>query len=473
MRLICILLLSALGLAAKPNILFIFADDQCFDTISALSDEKIETPALDSLVREGTSFTNTYNMGAWNGAVCIASRTMILNGRTLWRAEEFDNKEGAVRLIEGEQTWPQLLEKAGYETYFAGKWHTKVPPIAIFDHIRNQRGGMPFDAPEGYNRPLADGSDTWDPADPAFGGFWGGGKHWSEVVADDAEEYFKIAAGSDKPFFFYLSFNAPHDPRQAPQEYLDKYPADEMILPANFLSEYPHMDSMGMIREDAGHTMLRDEALAPFPRTEHAVKVHRREYYALITHMDAQIGRILTALEKSGKKEETYIIFTADHGLACGQHGLLGKQNMYEHSLKPPLVLVGKDIPKNERRDALVHLQDVLPTTLELAGHAKPDYIEFESLLPIAKSEPGAKGRDYMLGSYVDSQRMIRVGDYKLIVYPKSNTLRLFNLTDDPLEVNDLINEESQSKRVKDLFGQLQKRLKEHGDPLDLSSVKI
>ena len=331
---------------------------------------------------------------------------------------------------------------------------------------------MPNQTKVGYRRPKADGSDPWDAADPKFEGFWKGGEHWSQVVAEDAELFFEEAAKKEEPFFFYLAFNAPHDPRQAPQDYLDRYPAAGMKVPESFLPQYPHMKAMGLLGK-AGKSVLRDENLAPLPRNEHMVQVHRREYYALISHMDTQIGRILAALEASGERENTIIIFSADHGLAVGEHGLLGKQNMYEHSVKPPLVLVGPGIPANEKREALVYLQDILATTLELAEVEKPEFVEFDSLLPLAKGAPDAKGRDSMIGSYINAQRMIRVGDYKLVVYPTSNTLLLFNLEEDPHEMNNLADEEAQKERVSELLEQLKTELKELGDPLDLSEIQI
>ena len=105
------------------------------------------------------------------------------------------------------------MKKASYGTYFSGKWHTKAQPEGIFDTIRHQRPGMPNQTPKGYQRPRSDGSDPWDATDSKFGGFWEGGTHWSEVLASDAELYFKEAAQKEEPFFFYLAFNAPHDPR--------------------------------------------------------------------------------------------------------------------------------------------------------------------------------------------------------------------------------------------------------------------
>ena len=165
--------------------------------------------------------------------------------------------------------------------------------------------------------------DTWKAADSLNGGFWEGGKHWSEVIKDDALDFLNKSSEKEDPFFMYLAFNAPHDPRQSPQSFLDRYPLEEIPLPDNWLPEYPYKDAIGNPKT------LRDEALAPFPRTPFAIKTHIREYYAIISHLDAQIGEILKALEASGKANNTYIFFTGDHGLSVGKHGLLGKQSMF------------------------------------------------------------------------------------------------------------------------------------------------
>ncbi|MEM8736201.1 MAG: sulfatase-like hydrolase/transferase, partial [Planctomycetota bacterium] len=360
---ICLTVVSAapkLQAADKPNILFIFADDQSFETIRALGNREIQTPNLDQLVREGTTFTHAYNMGSWSGAVCVASRTMLNSGRFLWRANKIHSSSKKEQ-AEG-RWWSEHMKQAGYRTYFTGKWHCKADAEASFDMARNIRGGMPKQTPEGYNRPLADGTDPWSPSDPKFGGYWKGGKHWSEVVADDTIDFINEAKNSDKPFFIYTAFNAPHDPRQSPAEYVDLYPLESIGMPKNFLPLYPHKDLIGL------GTKQRDEKLGTFPRTEICVKTNRQEYYAIISHMDAQIGRILAALEESGLRENTWIFFTADHGLACGHHGLMGKQNMYDHSLRVPFIAIGPDVAKNQTSPEPIYLQDVMATTLELAG---------------------------------------------------------------------------------------------------------
>lgn len=446
----------------RPNVVFIFADDQCFDTIASLGNKEIETPNLDSLARRGTTFTHAFNMGSWSGAVCVASRTMLNSGRFVWNANAIHNSSEAER--EAGRWWGEYMKSAGYRTYMTGKWHCKASAEKSFDVVRDVRPGMPNQTEAGYNRPAADGSDPWSPSDPKFGGFWKGGTHWSEVVANHADDFFEQAAEEDEPFFMYLAFNAPHDPRQSPAEYVNRYPLDEVAVPTNFLPIYPFAEEMG-----AGKR-LRDEKLAPFPRTHHAVKVHRQEYYAIITHMDEMIGRILESLEQSGKADNTWIFFTADHGLAVGQHGLFGKQNLYDHSVRVPLIVVGPGVAAGRRNAEPVYLQDIMPTSLELAHVDKPDHVEFHSLVPLL--EGGKSPYEAIYGGYLEKQRSVRTDRYKLIVYPEAKRLRLYDLQNDPLEMTDLAQDSSKQTVIRELFAKLQQLQKETNDTLDLTALK-
>ena len=443
----------------KPNIVFIFTDDQCFSTIAHLSDEQIETPNLDALARRGTTFTHAYNMGSWSGAVCVASRTMLNSGRFIWNANNIYSTSEKERQ-EG-RWWSEIMRSAGYRTYMTGKWHCRAKAEEAFDVARDIRPGMPKDTKTGYLRPADDGSDPWSPSDPKFGGFWEGGTHWSEVVANHADDFLKDAALREEPFFMYLAFNAPHDPRQSPQEFVDKYPPEKVQLPKNFSPLYPYHEAIGC------GPRLRDEKLAPFPRTPHAVKVHRSEYYALITHTDQMIGRILNAVEQTGKANNTWIIFTADHGLAVGQHGLLGKQNLYDHSVRVPFIVVGPDVEADKRIDEPIYLQDAMATTLALAEIPKPEHVEFQNLLPLL--EGGKSEHKAIYGAYLDKQRSIRTNKYKLIVYPKANAIRLYDIKSDPLEINDLADNPDMTNVIKRLFKELQSLQESLGDTLQLS----
>ena len=211
-----------------------------------------------------------------------------------------------------------------------------------------------------------------------------------------------------------------------------------------------------------------DEKLAPFPRTPFAVKTHLAEYYAIITHLDHQIGRIISELESLGLDDNTYIIYSADHGLGCGEHGLMGKQNMYEHSMKPPLIVVGPGIDANSNSDVPVYLQDILPTTLELSGIQKPDHVEFNSLWSLIQGKGREGSYPYIYGCYRDLQRMIRDEQYKLILYPKAGVRRLYDLLNDPFELNDLAGDAKYTDRMEDMFNQLELLGRSLDDTLNL-----
>ena len=457
----CSLSLSAFANNERPNIVFIFADDQCFETIRELGNQEIETPNLDRLVRQGTTFSHAFNMGSWSGAVCVASRTMLNTGRFVWNANAVHAKSEQER--EQGRWWSEYMKQAGYRTYMTGKWHCKANADKAFDVARDIRPGMPKATAAGYNRPAADGSDPWSPSDPKFGGFWEGGTHWSEVVANHATDFFSDAGKHESPFFMYLAFNAPHDPRQSPAEYVARYPASSILIPDNFQPLYPYASEIGC------GPKLRDERLAAFPRTPESIQVHRQEYYAIITHMDAMIGRVLDALNASGKADNTWIFFTADHGLAVGQHGLLGKQNMYDHSVRVPFIVAGPGIAKNQRINEAIYLQDVMPTTLELAGIEKPKHVEFNSLLPMLAG--GQSPYDSIYGCYLKKQRSIRTDQYKMIAYPEAKTLRLYDIKHDPLEKNDLAQEPGMKPILADLFRRLIALQDKMNDDLDLSAL--
>lgn len=473
----------------NPNIVFLFTDDQTFASVNSLGNEEIYTPNLDRMVNYGTTFTHAYNMGGWNGAVCVASRSMIISGAYLWNAKEQTTLWGKKDSVALQQKWPKLMEQAGYDTYMTGKWHVQAPANIIFSQTKHIRPGMPEDRrgelsaafkkwktesgdmtdwnsylPMGYARPASKNDTEWSSTDTLQGGFWEGGTHWSEVVRNDAIDFIDHAKTKEHPFFMYLAFNAPHDPRQAPQKFLDMYPLDSIQVPESFLPEYPYKDAIG------NQPTLRDEALAPFPRTEYAVKKHRQEYYAIISHLDEQIGFILDALEASGKMDDTYIFFGADHGLSVGQHGLLGKQSLFDHSIRIPMIVMGPDVPKNKRLHQDVYLQDIMASSLELADVDKPDYVQFNSFMDILSGE-NTMGNYHkgVYGAYMNLQRMIRKDGYKLLVYPKIDKVLLFDMKNDPNEMTDLSEQPRHKERVNALFKELVELQKTMNDSLDLS----
>ena len=243
-------------------------------------------------------------------------------------------------------------------------------------------------------------------------------------------------------------------------------PVDSIAVPASFLPEYPYKDDIN------NPAILRDEALAPFPRTEYAIRKHRQEYYASISHLDEQIGKILDALEASGEMDNTYIFFGADHGLSVGQHGLLGKQSLFDHSIRLPMMVLGPDIPKGKKIDVDVYLQDIMATSLELAGIEKPQYVEFNSFMDLIKGQ-NTEGHynNGIYGAYMDVQRMIRKDGFKLLVYPKIEKVLLFDLENDPEEITDVAGKPENSDKVNTMFKELLALQKVMGDELELTPL--
>ncbi|MBN8421252.1 MAG: sulfatase-like hydrolase/transferase [Verrucomicrobia bacterium] len=449
--------------AAKPNVLFLFADDLTYEAVRAFGHTDIDTPNIDRLAARGTTFTRAYNMGSWSGAVCVASRTMLNTGRSVWDAGavyKTTDKERQSGVL-----WSQLMSKAGYKTYMTGKWHVQTDATKIFDMVMDVRPGMPKTVPTAYNRPIAGQTDAWSPYDKSLGGFWEGGRHWSEVVNDHTITFLNDAKQQEKPFFIYAAFNAPHDPRQAPKEFQDMYPLSRIKVPENFIPEYPYKDTIGCSET------LRDEHLAPMPRTELAVKTHRSEYYALITHLDVQIGKILDALDANGQADNTWIFFTADHGLAVGHHGLIGKQNMYDDSVRVPFIVAGPGVDKGAKNDNAIYLQDVMATALDLAGAEKPQHVFFHSLLPLLKGTQKQSSYESVYGAYLELQRAVTHDDWKLIAYPKAKVLRLYHLSEDPQEMTDLAAKPEHAAKKKEMYARLVKLSADLGDKVDLQKV--
>ena len=451
------------SVSQKPNFLFMICDDLMFRTIHALNNHEVHTPNIDRLVSRGCAFTHSFHQGSWSGAVCIASRTMLNSGLTGFRAQKG---------VDHVHTWGQTLGIAGYDTYICGKWHLDTTVLQrSFKEMGPVGPGMLSSTPidgAAYDRPRPD--DTWEPWDESLKGHWIHTGLWRNEVPDriqhsDAmytdcfiDHLTNRAAKRDAPFFMYLGFNSPHDPRQSPREYVDRYPQDKIEIPPDYLPVHPF---------DQGDFTIRDEMLAPFPRTREAVQLHRREYYALITYVDAQIGRVLDALERSGKENNTYVILTADHGLAVGEHGLMGKQNLYDCSVRMPLLIVGPGIQAGRRVDHLVYQHCMYATTCELAGISVPEAVEFPSLAPLLRGgdEPVY---DEVFSYYLHYQRMVRTTTHKLIAYPQIYKIQLFDIEHDPWEMHDLADDPASAEIKKDVMGRLVKMQKELDDPLKL-----
>ncbi|MFQ5733743.1 MAG: sulfatase-like hydrolase/transferase [Planctomycetaceae bacterium] len=405
--------------AKKPNVLFLFTDDQRADTIAALGNPHIKTPNLDRLVKSGFTFHNAYCMGSTRGAVCLPSRTMLHSGRSLFRLKNVNTGPN----------FGKSMTAAGYETF----------------HI-SKRGNTPHALHKGF-----DHSSYLNDRKERAGGYAG------RTAANAFIEFFK-SRRKGKPFFAYLGFAGPHDPRGTNAEFRKLYDPAKMPLPANYKPFHPF---------DNGEMGVRDERLEKWPRTKAAVRKHLFDYYAMISHMDFQIGRIFKTLEDAGEFENTIIVFSSDHGLAIGSHGLFGKQNLYEHSMKSPLIFSGPGIPQG-KSDAFAYLFDIYPTVCDLVGAAIPKSLEGKSLRPVIAGRKTAV-RDTVFLAYRHVQRAVRRGDWKLIRYPQVNVTQLFNLRDDPYERRNLAGVARLAPKAKELLQRLKAQQKLYADTLPLT----
>lgn len=421
---------------ARPNVLFFFTDDQRFDTIRALGNSEIATPNIDSLVERGTAFTNAYIMGGTSNAICMPSRAMLMTSRTLFHLQDRGEDFSIDHVTLGE-----TLQRAGYNCWGTGKWHSTTSSFArtfnggaeIFFGGMDDHWNVPatnFDPTGKYESRIR---QTVDFADQTVAektaDHISAGKHSSELFCDAAIDYLQ-GYNEEHPFFMYVSFMAPHDPRTMPQAYLSMYDPNKIELPENFVPEHPF---------DTGNLRGRDEMLGGFPRTPDEVHRHIAAYYAMITHLDAQIGRVLDTLKETGHGDDTIIVFAADNGLAVGRHGLMGKQNLYDHSVHVPLIMSGPGIPQNEQREAFVYLLDIYPTLCDLLEVPIPDSVEGKSLVP-ALADSDEHIRDHLLYAYRQFHRGVRDERYKLIEYvvEGDRTTQLFDLQKDPMEMSNL-----------------------------------
>lgn len=435
----------------KPNVIFLLADDQTRNTINALGNSEVITPNLDRLVADGTFFKNAYIMGAMNGAVCAPSRAMLMTGRALFNIDPTGNTIDSTHT-----TLPKALGKEGYHTFHVGKWHNgKTAFTQSFDdgskiffggmHRQYQVPTYEFDKENDYSeKRLNTLSD----------------KHSSELYADAGvtflEEY-----DSEKPFFMYLAFQAPHDPREMPKEYLDMYDPDSISIPVNFKEMHPF---------DNGELDIRDEWLAGYPRTKEEIRANIAAYYAMITHLDAQIGRVLNTLEEKGLAENTIIVFAGDNGLAVGQHGLMGKQNLYEHSINVPLLFKGPGIPKGKTTDCFAYLFDIYPTLCDLTENDIPQTVQGKSLKPVLMATK-QQVREGMFFAYKNFQRAVRNDQYKLIKYNVNNEVvtQLFDLKNDPFETTNLADQSEFKEKLQEMTDLMSAQMTLNNDEANLN----
>ena len=458
---LAVLIISNSALAQQKksraiNILIIYSDDHSYRALGAAGNTDVLTPNLDKLAKSGLMFTQAHVMGGHQGAVCIPSRAMLLTGRYVNRLPG----DGST-IPDSIVSLPEVLRTQGYNTYHTGKWHSdKASHSRMFSTGGDIFfGGMHFPKFGGQEHPtvyLYDSTGVYDEKRKRTSDTYS-----TTLYADHAIQFLSSTTAKAKPFFCYVAFTSPHDPRTPPDKFSRMYDPEKIPLPANFLIKHPF---------DNGDLNVRDEQLLPVPRDPDAIKKDIALYYGMVSEMDAQVGRILETLEKSGLKENTLIVFAGDNGLAVGQHGLLGKQNLFEHSIRVPMILSGPGVPMNKKTDGFTYLSDITPTIFDYLQLPRPSSVEGRSLLPVIQ-DPSKKVRSSIYNVYGHWSRSIKSEDgFKLIVYNVDGiaTTQLFNLKIDPWESKDLSKEPVYREKIMQMRNLLKQQMAAAFDNLNI-----
>lgn len=410
---------------AQMNILFIESDDQSNQALGAYGNQSMITPNIDQLAKEGVSFTAAYNMGCWSPAVCIPSRTMLMYGQYLWESQKI-NKNNAPKSL------PEKLHDNGYYTFITGKWHAMGKKVnTIFDETGSIQPGQL----KTYNSE---------------------GGHITDITGQEAVNFIN-SYNKPQPFFAYVAFNAPHVPRQTEQKYYDMYPAKNMVLPPSVVDNTPLNPN---VKYQYTNNPLRSKTM------QNRVQQNN----AMVTHMDTRIGDIIKSLKEKGLYDKTIIVFTSDHGINFGENGVAGKVCLYEPSVTAPLIIKAPSISKNTKVSSRVYLQDIVPTLFDLLDLKTSEPTDFKSLEPLLSKKGKARPSIY-LAMFDDQRGIISSENEKLIVYPKTGDLELYNLKTDPWETKNLISNKQSKATIVKLLQQMKTWQERTGDKTDLTPI--
>lgn len=426
---------------SRPNVVFILTDDQGIWAAGCYGNPEIRTPNIDRLAAAGVRFENFF----CTSPVCSPSRATFLTGRIPSQhgvhdwirdgnvppdeemlSEPMRETFPALPYLEGQVSYTDIMAQRGYTCGISGKWHLgdSLHPQHRFEHwFVHQRGGGPYN-----NAPMVrEGRLVNEPG------------YVTNVITEDALGFLEAHAHTDKPFYLSVHYTAPHSPwiGEHPQDIVDSY------------DDCPFKSCP----QEAKHpwaTSLSDRCLG----NREALK----GYFAAVTAMDMDVGRILNRIEELGLREDTLVIFTSDNGYSCGHHGFWGKGNgtfplnMYENSIKVPLIMGHTGhIPEGKSISALVSGYDFMPTLLEYVGVPLPvrQNLPGQSILHLLSGGPETDRESVVVYDEYGPTRMIRTTDWKYVHRHPYGPHELYDLANDPDERQNLIDEPAQRQRIK------------------------
>ncbi len=424
----------------RPNILFVFTDDQAQDCVGCLGNPHIQTPNIDQLAADGVLFNNAFV----TTAICCSNRACILTGQHMRRhgIEDFQKPLSAAAMS---QTYPVLLRDSGYRTGFLGKFAV----------------GRDSDELRQLSLP-AEQFDWWYgfPQSINFLQQDAGGKHYLTTRMEEEAVKFLKSQPKDQPFCLTVALKEPHGPTNYFDPDIEDAYSDAIIPPpATFTRD--HYDALPeFIQKSLG-------GAGGVERLEDPEKLLRqmRTAYRLITRADLALGRLRNALQENGFDQNTVVIYTSDHGSFQGAHGLTGKWLMHEESIRVPFVIYDprSESKKNQRRDEMVLTIDLAPTMLALAGVDIPPAMQGRSLVPLLvadKTVDAWRSDWYYEHTYanppehaIPKSEGVRSADWKYVRYTdfQPPVEQLFHLADDPLEEHDLAADPQHSEQLQKL----------------------
>ncbi|TWU23932.1 Choline-sulfatase [Novipirellula galeiformis] len=450
---------AAVTVPTRPNVLFLISDD-LNNAVGCYRHPLVKTPHLDRLARRGVRFERAY----CQYPLCGPSRNSMLTGLYPNSTGIHQNSQIFRQTIPSHLALPQAFRLDGYFAARIGKLYHYNVPKSVGTNGHDDPGSWELELnPAGCDR-LLEEPDIFSLRKNAFGGTlsWyasprGDRLHTDGMLADDACWVLeRCAKRNDRPFFLAVGFYRPHTPYVAPKPYFEQYDRTQMPLVANVQDDVKDLPKAALGSHKKEHERLTD------PLRREAIQA----YFASITFMDAQVGRVLDRLESLGLAENTIVVFTSDHGYHLGEHGLWQKMSLFEESARVPMIIAAPGAAENKVAPSPVGLIDLYPTLTELCGVKSPGNLQGQSLVPILK-DPAQKGRGWTLtqvarggGKNRFFGYSLRTPQWRYTEWDEGKAGReLYDHDADPTEQNNLADAESHAATVKELSAMLHQAL--------------